>query len=154
MDDSTMAENVKRLGELVIGHRIVAVDDGTIDVSAISNSPIRTTGGLVLNLDNGARIALVDVSDGYAYTSHGSYPLLNLERAQQSITGIEAGDFYRRWNLNNDLGTVLEIYVDWSPCDCGDDPEHQYGFLITEVTLDPTRHGAFSSGYFVIPGQA
>lgn len=39
MDDSTMAENVKRLGELVIGHRIVAVDEGTIDDSAISNSP-------------------------------------------------------------------------------------------------------------------
>lgn len=75
MDDSTMAENVKRLGELVIGHRIVAVDDGTIDDSAISNSPIHTTGGLVLNLDNGTRIALVDVSHGYAYTSHGSYPL-------------------------------------------------------------------------------
>lgn len=154
MDDSTMAENVRRLGELVIGHRIVAVDDGTIDQSAISNSPIRTTGGLVLTLDNDARIALVVVSDGYAYTSYGSYPVLNLERAQQPITGIEARDFYRRWNLNNDLGTVLEISVDWSPCDCGDNPEHKYGFLITEVTLDPTRHEAFSSGYFVIPSPA
>lgn len=152
MDDGTMGENVRRLGEFVIGRRIVSVDVGTIGPSAISNSSVRTSGGLVLTLDNGARIALVDVSDGYAYTSYASYPILNLEYAQQPITGIEVADFYRRWNLNSELGTVLTISVDWSPCDCGDNPEHGYGFLITEVTLDPTRHEVFSSGYYVIAG--
>ena len=122
-DDGTMPENVAKLGEHVIGHRIVSAEKRDFKVK---DSYWTADHGLVLTLDNGVRVCLADTSDCCAYTELKEF-LLHPERVDHIITGVASTDGYTKWHIFADLGDVLELKVDWS---CGNPFYYGYGFDI------------------------
>lgn len=123
-DDGTMPDNVAKLGERVIGHRIVSAEKR--DFSA-RDSYRSTDHGLVLTLDNGVRVCLADTSDCCAYTELQAF-LLHPERVDHVIAGVATTEGYTKWHIFADLGDVLELTVGWS---CGNPFYYGYGFDIS-----------------------
>ncbi|MBX4168069.1 hypothetical protein K3M35_05230 [Rhodococcus sp. DMU2021] len=131
-DDGTMPRNVETLAQQVIGHRIVKAEQ-----SRVKRSEFRRVGddwtdeidygsGLVLTLDDGRRVILQDTSDCCAYTEVQQF-LLNPERVDHMITGVQTTEGYTKWHIFADLGDVLQLQVDWSP---GNAFYYGYGFTI------------------------
>lgn len=127
-DDGTMPANVAELGKHVVGHRIVSAEQRPITNPDYS---WRSGQGLVLTLDNGIRVTLVDSSDCCAYTDLKAF-LLHPERVDHVITGVATTEGYTKWHIYADLGDVLEMTVGWS---CGNPFYYGYGFDIF-VELD------------------
>lgn len=75
-----MAANRDELREAVIGHRIVSAVRETLKVSFYSKP------ALVLTLDNGRRVEVVDTDDCCAYTELGDF-LLHPDMVDHIITG-------------------------------------------------------------------
>lgn len=123
-DDGTMPENVATLSEAVVGHRIVSAEKGSL-----SNKPWET--GLILTLDDGTRVALIDDGDCCAYTNLDNF-LLHPDRVDHIITGVGTTEGYTRWHIYADLGDILQLNVSWS---CGNPFYYGYGFDIRVMPL-------------------
>ncbi|QFP97013.1 hypothetical protein SEA_SUERTE_42 [Gordonia phage Suerte] len=131
-DDGTMPTNVAEFAEQVVGRRIIKAEktdfrpedfDGTEHTYWSSYSD---THGLVLTLDDGRRVVLVDTSDCCAYTSLEEF-FLHPERVDHVITGVATTDGYERWHVFADLGDILELKIGWS---AGNPFYYGYGFNI------------------------
>lgn len=126
-DDGTMPENVKALGEAVIGHRIVSVEKN-VQVPG----PYRgTVEGTVITLDDGRRVQIADKDDCCAYTELETF-LLHASLIDHVITGVGTTGGYTTWHIYADMGDVLELSVNWS---CGNPFYYGYGFHITVTDL-------------------
>ena len=127
-DDGTMPENVETLAAAVVGHRIASVEQGEVTPS----HAWRWRGtGLIITLDNGTKVQLVDSSDCCAYTELEKF-LLHPERVDHIITGVATTEGYTRWHIFADFGDILELEVGWS---CGNPFYYGYGFDINVVDL-------------------
>jgi hypothetical protein len=111
-DDGTMVESLKALSDEVVGHRIVSVD--------------QEPRGIVITLDNGKRVVMVEVDDCCAYTEVETF-LLNPDLIDHVIIGVGTTDGYTTWHIYADLGDVLQLTVGWS---CGNPFYYGYGFDI------------------------
>lgn len=111
-DDGTMVESLKALSDEVVGHRIVSVD--------------QEPRGIVITLDNGKRVVMVEIDDCCAYTEVEAF-LLNPELIDHIIMGVGTTEGFTRWHIYADLGDVLQLTVGWS---CGNPFYYGYGFDI------------------------
>ena len=125
-DDGTMPSNVAQLSEAVIGRRIVSAENGDIERHRYG-----TTQGLILTLDDGRKVSLLDAGDCCAYTQIESF-LLHPELVDHVITGVGTTDGYTKWHVYADLGDVLELDVGWS---CGNPFYYAYGFDIAVIPV-------------------
>ncbi|MFD8595387.1 hypothetical protein ACFV1L_10335 [Kitasatospora sp. NPDC059646] len=126
-DDGTMPENVATLSEAVVGHRIVSATKETV-----SRRWGGTEDALVITLDNGHRVELINTDDCCAYTELQSF-LLHPERVDHIITGVGTTNEYGTWHIYADMGDVLELSVGWS---CGNPFYYGYGFDISVKELE------------------
>lgn len=127
-DDGTMPENVAKLAESVVGHRIVSAEKSTDE----EGSYWRSSEALVLTLDDGRRVKLLDTSDCCAYTALEKF-LLHPERIDHAITGVGTTEGYTKWHIYADMGDVLELDVGWS---CGNPFYYAYGFDIVVESVE------------------
>lgn len=111
-DDGTMVESLKALSNEVVGHRVVSVD--------------QEPRGIVITLDNGKRVVMVEIDDCCAYTEVETF-LLNPDLIDHVIIGVGTTDGYTTWHIYADLGDVLQLTVGWS---CGNPFYYGYGFDI------------------------
>lgn len=126
-DDGTMPNNVAELESAVVGHRIVSAQKESWKQGHYPGGYEYTKSGLVITLDNGERVRLVDDGDCCAWTGLDAF-LLHPERIDHVITGIGTTGGYTKWHVYADLGDVLELDVSWS---CGNPFYYGYGFEIT-----------------------
>jgi hypothetical protein len=127
-DDGTMPDNVKALGEAVVGHRIVSVEK---DVQ-VPDRYSGTVSGTILTLDDGRTVQLADTSDCCAYTELETF-LFHADRIDHVITGVGTTGGYTTWHIYADMGDVLALSVDWS---CGNPFYYGYGFHISVTDPD------------------
>lgn len=132
-DDGTMPRNVETLQENIIGRKIVSAAVETINssdfVAAGEDMWWHSDGsdrGLVLTLDDGRRVALVDDANCCAYT-HLEEFLLHPERVEHVITGVASTDGYTTWHIFADHGDIMRLKVGWSS---GNPFYYSYGFTI------------------------
>lgn len=125
-DNGTMPENVEKLAEYVVGHRIVAV---SAKPEYVEGGPWGGTTATLITLDNGVRVALADTSDCCARTELEAF-LLNVDKVDHIITGVGTTDGFTKWHIYADAGDVLELTVNWSP---GNAFYYGYGFDIFVV---------------------
>lgn len=130
MDDGTITENVNELERAVIGRRIVKAELG--DAPADHTRYGHGDSTLVLTLDDGTMVRLVDTNDCCAYTELKQF-LLHPERVDHAITGVGTTEGYTKWHIYADLGDVLELDVEWS---CGNPFYYGYGFYIAVEPLE------------------
>lgn len=121
-DNGTMPANVKTLEEAVVGHKIVSAEPGKAKGFWGYNED-----ALVLTLDNGRKVSLVDTSDCCAYTDLKEF-LLHPEMVDHVIMGVGTTDRYTKWHIYADFGDIMELTVGWS---CGNPFYYGYGFEIT-----------------------
>lgn len=126
-DNGTMPANVAELSEAVIGRRIVSVKR-----ERVQSRYLRDNEALVITLDNGKRVKLIDNSDCCAYTALGSF-LLHPEAVEHAILGVGTTDGYTTWHIFADFGDVMTLQVGWS---CGNPFYYAYGFDIRVEELD------------------
>ena len=143
-DNGTMPQAVAELAQAVVGRRIVSAErqhinaddyqtvnyggDGYISLT-YGNDPI------VLTLDNGRRVALVENGDCCAYTYIREF-LLHPDSVDHAITGVATEDGYETWHILADLGDVMTLDVNWS---AGNPFYYTYGFTIAvSTTIDGT----------------
>jgi len=127
-DDGTMPGNVAELADSVVGRKIVSVEKGDVpDDESLWRSRSK---GLVLTLDDGTRVALVDTDDCCAFTQLDNF-LLHADRVDHAIMGVGTTDGYTKWHIYADLGDVLELDVSWS---CGNPFYYGYGF---DILVEP-----------------
>lgn len=120
-DDGTMPDNVQRLAQAVVGHRIVSTEKRVIP------GGWRDAEGLVITLDNGHEVRLANTDDCCAYTDLEAF-LLHPEKVDHVILGVGTTGQFRTWHIFADWGDVLELTVGWS---CGNPFYYGYGFDIT-----------------------
>lgn len=127
-DDGTMTENVHTLRDAVVGHRIVKAETRSVTYYLYGDDRRydRTETGLVLTLDDGREVALLDTDDCCAYTSLNSF-LHNPEMVDHVITGVGTEDGFTTWHIYADMGDVLKLDVGWSS---GNPFYYAYGFNI------------------------
>lgn len=123
-DDGTMPENVATLAESVIGHRIVKVEQGTVEHEWRGEQP-----ATVIVLDDGRRVSLADTSDCCAYTSLEGF-WLDPTSVDHMILGVGTTGGYTTWHIYADFGDVMRLEVGWS---CGNPFYYGYGFDIAVV---------------------
>ena len=121
-DNGTMPENVATLAETVIGHRIVAAEQGEG-----KNEWGCDTSAFVLTLDDGRRVQLVDTDDCCAYTALEEF-WIDPTSVDHVILGVGTTDGYTTWHIYADFGDVMRLKVGWS---CGNPFYYGYGFHIT-----------------------
>ena len=126
-DDGTMPNNVAKLSEAVVGHKIVNVE-WNVELTNVD----RYWGagyGTVITLDNGKKVELADTDDCCASTELESL-LLHPDKVDHVITGVGTTDKYNTWHIYADAGDVLELSVSWSP---GNPFYYGYGFNINVI---------------------
>lgn len=130
-DNGTMPNNVGALALQVVGHRIVKVEERSVQLEHRWGGDEYDRDGLVLTLDTGKVVALFSGGDCCAYTELEAF-LFNADKIDHIITGVRTEDGYTRWSIFADAGDVLALTVRWS---CGDPFYYGYGFDIgvTEV---------------------
>ena len=131
-DNGTMPQNVAALSAGVVGRRIVSAERGRVKYARINYD-----NGLILTLDDGRKVTLVDESDCCAYTELKSF-LLHPENVDHVITGVGTTDAYTKWHIYADMGDVLELTVEWS---AGNAFYYAYGFDITVIDPAVTETG-------------
>lgn len=120
-DNGTMPGSLESLGEAVIGHKIVSVEKGEIKTSSYW-----THTGLILTLDNGSKVEMIEVDECCAYTEVEEF-FLNPHLVDHVIIGVGTTDGFNTWHIYADLGDVLKLKVGWS---CGNPFYYGYGFDI------------------------
>lgn len=128
-DDGTMPANVERLGEAVIGRKIVSAEK-TSDYTSDYTGAWGHGEMLVLTLDDGTRVKLAETSNCCAYTDIEDF-LLHVDKINHAIMGVGTTSGYTKWHIYADLGDVLELTVGWSP---GNPFYYGYGF---DITVEP-----------------
>ena len=128
-DDGTMPENVAELASHVVGHRIVSARIGELNDRDYYWSNGR---GLILTLDNGKNVALLNTSDCCAYTELESF-FLDPSAVDHVIMGVGTTDGYTTWHIYADWGDIMKLEVGWSS---GNPFYYGYGFDIQVVKLD------------------
>jgi hypothetical protein len=128
-DNGTMPGNVDDLREAVVGRRIVSA---TVGEKTVDKWGCDVSAALVITLDDGKRVELLNSSDCCAYTELNSF-LLHPDRVDHIITGVRTDDGYTLWHIYADMGDVLELSVGWS---CGNAFYYGYGFDIKVRELD------------------
>lgn len=132
-DDGTMPDNVRALADIVVGHRIVsAIRSGSLPKPP--GSYRWRHDGLLLTLDDGREVAVVNTDDCCASTELEAF-LLHPERVDHVITGVGTTDGFTRWHIYADAGDVMEMTVGWS---CGNPFYYGYGFDIDVVGASGT----------------
>lgn len=129
-DNGTMPSNVGTLEAAVVGHRIVSAEKRD-DIPPPYDWAEWTESGLVLTLDNGKQVTLVDTDDCCAYTELREF-LLHPELVDHVITGVGTTEGYGTWHIYADAGDVLELSVGWSS---GNPFYYGYGFSINVIDL-------------------
>lgn len=133
-DNGTMPDNVERLRQAVVGHRIVRAERREITMESWPGSTLlETFNGLVITLDDGTEVALVDSYDCCAFTELQSF-LLHPDRVEHVITGVGTTDGYDTWHIFADMGDVLALNLTWSS---GNPFYYGYGFTIKVIPLRP-----------------
>lgn len=127
-DNGTMPNNVDTLRQAVVGHRIVSAE--VTDVER-QYRWCRST-GLVLTLDDGTKVQLVDTDDCCAYTELQGF-FLDPASVDHVIMGVGTTDGYSTWHIYADWGDILQMQVGWS---CGNPFYYGYGFDIQVVPVD------------------
>ncbi len=125
-DDGTMPANLRELASHVIGHKIVSVEKGEVPHRWYSDAYLA---GLIITLDNGKKVGLADTDGCCADTELESF-LLNPEKVDHIITGVQSTEGYHIWHIYADAGDVLKLTVGWS---CGNPFYYGYGFDIEVV---------------------
>ena len=125
-DDGTMPENVERLGQAVVGRRIVSFESPV----TIKGRYWGTSTAARLTLDDGTIVTLANTSDCCAYTELDGF-LLNADKIDHIITGVSTEGGYTKWHIFADAGDVLELNVGWSS---GNPFYYGYGFDIVVAT--------------------
>ena len=128
-DDGTMPENVAELASHVVGHRIVSARIGEVKDRNYYWSNGR---GLILTLDNGKDVALLNTSDCCAYTELESF-FIDPSAVDHVIMGVGTTDGYTTWHIYADWGDIMKLEVGWSS---GNPFYYGYGFDIQVVKLD------------------
>lgn len=126
-DNGTMPANVAQLAEAVVGHRIVNAEKVTGERGRYSWRP---SDALILTLDDGTRVKLLDASDCCAYTALNGF-LAHPEMVDHVITGVGTTEGYTKWHIYADFGDVMELDVGWS---CGNPFYYGYGF---DIVVEP-----------------
>jgi hypothetical protein len=121
-DDGTMPDNVDKLRESVVGHRIVKAEEVEVQTRWGGSEK-----ALVITLDNGKCVELQGSNDCCAYTELESF-LLHADRVDHIITGVGTTDGFATWHIFADMGDVLELSVGWSS---GNPFYYGYGFNIS-----------------------
>lgn len=119
-DNGTMYENVAQLSKAVIGHRIVQVDPE-------EGSRHRA---LILTLDDGTRVRLVETDDCCAFTQLDGF-FASPDMVDHAITGIGTTEGYTKWHIYADMGDILQLDVGWS---AGNPFFYGYGF---DIAVEP-----------------
>ena len=131
-DDGTMPTNVADLAGAVVGRKIVKAEQTDFrpeDFEGTENtywSTYRNGHGLVLTLDDGRRVALVDTNDCCAYTDLEEF-FLDPAAVDHVITGVATTDGYTKWHIFADFGDIMRLRVSWS---AGNPFYYGYGFDI------------------------
>lgn len=135
-DDGTMPENLAELSAAVVGHRIIKAEQGSAEVPCKWTRRQQKESGLIITLDNGHQVMLVDTYDCCAKTQLESF-LLHPELVDHVILGVGTTDGFEKWHIYADLGDVLELTVDWS---AGNPFYYGYGFdiYVTPIAEDTT----------------
>lgn len=123
-DNGTMPDNVDRLGDAVIGHRIVSAEQ--------TDAPDRwgsTHTALVLTLDDGRRVTMHNTNDCCAYTELQGF-FLDPSAVDHVIIGVGTTDQYQTWHIYADFGDIMRLDVGWS---CGNPFYYGYGFDINVI---------------------
>jgi len=120
-DCGVMPDNVAELSKHVIGRRIVSANK-----EPYSHNWYGARECLVLTLDNGKRVTLVDTDDCCAYTSLDSF-FLDPSAVDHAILGVGTTDGYTTWHIYADFGDIMRLDVGWS---CGNPFYYGYGFDI------------------------
>ena len=125
-DDGTMPDSLAKLGEAVVGRKIVSVTGPTATGRWGDTEHIIT-------LDNGMQVKLANTSDCCAFTELEAF-MLNPELVNHMIMGVGTTDGYTKWHIYADAGDVLALTVNWS---CGNPFYYGYGFdiLVEPVTI-------------------
>ena len=105
-DDGTMPDNVAALADAVVGARIVSAAKEPVSFERDQ---------LVLTLDTGKRVVLMDTNDCCAYTALEGF-FLNPKAVDHAILGVGTTDGYTTWHIYADFGDVMRLQVGWS---CG-----------------------------------
>jgi hypothetical protein len=130
-DCGVMPENVATLAEAVVGHRIVSAEQ-----RKIKEGSWRTESSLVLTLDDGREVQLIDTDDCCAYTALESF-FLDPSAVDHIILGVGTTDYYSTWHIFADFGDVMKLELGWS---CGNPFYYGYGFDIN--VIDARVNGA------------
>lgn len=146
-DDGTMPDNVQKLADAVVGHRIVKAEQTHVKGTDFDPNAGRYYGpsaGLVLTLDDGRRVLLQDSSDCCAYTSLENF-LLHVDRVDHIITGVATTNGFEKWHIFADFGDVMELEVGWS---AGNPFYYGYGFdiYVSNVIDADTAQGELPAG--------
>ncbi|QKY80059.1 hypothetical protein SEA_DOGGS_59 [Gordonia phage Doggs] len=142
-DDGTMPDNVADLRDAVIGRRIVRAEQTDFradDFAASEHTAYWSSldgNGLVLTLDDGRRVALVDTSSCCAYTDLQEF-FLNPDLVDHVITGVATTDGYTTWHIYADLGDIMRLKVGWS---AGNPFYYGYGF---DIGVSTTIEGSLA----------
>ncbi len=123
-DDGTMPANVEELSSAVVGRKIVSAEQKTVKTKWYGNQT-----ALVITLDDGTQVQLVDSSDCCAYTDLELF-WLDPTKVDHVITDVGTTDGYTVWHIYADFGDVLNLKVGWS---CGNPFYYGYGFDISVV---------------------
>lgn len=123
-DDGTIVDNVERLEQAVVGHKIVSAERGSVPTSWGGQRA-----GFIITLDNGKQVSLADTDDCCAYTSLDKF-LLDPSMVDHIITGIGTTEQYSVWHIFADFGDIMKLEVGWS---CGNPFYYGYGFDIQVI---------------------
>ena len=126
-DDGTMPGNVGVLSEAVVGHRIVSAEKARPSEQGYGYRD----NALVLTLDNGKQVELIDSDDCCAHTTLEGF-FLDPDKVDHVITGVGTTDGYTRLHIYADLVDVLNLDVSWSS---GNPFYYGYGFHINVKEL-------------------
>lgn len=127
-DNGTMPDNVAELAEHVVGRRIVSAERQSIswDDATWGDHWSSTGSGLVLTLDDGTQVALIDTGDCCAYTELKEF-FLDPASVNHVILGVGTTEEYTTWHIYADYGDILRLQVGWS---AGNPFYYGYGFDI------------------------
>lgn len=128
-DNGTMPDNVDTLREAVIGRKIVSAEKRPVE-----GRWGRSHTALVLELDNGTQVELVDTDDCCAYTALESF-FLDPKSVDHAILGVGTTEGYTKWHIYADFGDVMQLEVGWS---AGNPFYYGYGFdiAVKPVVID------------------
>lgn len=131
-DDGTMPDNVDKLADEVVGHRIVSAEKVMIPKYSWSGGGEYETEGFEITLDNGKKVRLRNTDDCCAYTDLEAF-LLHPNSVDHIIMGVGTTDSYNTWHIFADWGDILKLSVGWSAGNVG---YYGYGFDIQVVDID------------------